>query len=81
MYCVTSKLGVFETQTLTFVACFEGRKEGNVLFNDTLNTFYLWLYGVRQNNLDPEFCDYLHPNTYSEGMIGFVYKHMCEVIH
>ena len=25
----------------------EGRKEGNVLFNDTLNTFYLWLYGVR----------------------------------
>ena len=24
----------------------EGRKEGNVLFNDTLNTFYLWLYGV-----------------------------------
>ena len=24
-----------------------GRKEGNVLFNDTLNTFYLWLYGVK----------------------------------
>ena len=24
-----------------------GRKEGNILFNDTLNTFYLWLYGVR----------------------------------
>ena len=23
------------------------RKEGNVLFNDTLNTFYLWLYGMR----------------------------------
>ena len=24
------------------------RKEGNVLFNDTLNTFFnLWLYGVR----------------------------------
>ena len=21
--------------------------EGNILFNDTLNTFYLWLYGVR----------------------------------
>ena len=20
--------------------------EGNVLFNDTLNTFYLWLYGI-----------------------------------
>ena len=26
---------------------FEGRKEGNVLFNDALNTFYLRLYGVR----------------------------------
>ena len=23
-----------------------GRKEGNVLFNDALNTFFLWLYGV-----------------------------------
>ena len=23
-----------------------GRKEGNVLFNDALNAFYLWLYGV-----------------------------------
>ena len=23
------------------------RKEGKVLFNDALNTFYLWLYGVR----------------------------------
>ena len=22
------------------------RKEGNDLFNDALNTFYLWLYGV-----------------------------------
>ena len=26
--------------------CF-GRKEGNVLFNDALNTFYLRLYGIR----------------------------------
>ena len=25
----------------------EGRKEENVLFNDTLNTFYLQLYGIR----------------------------------
>ena len=23
-----------------------GRKEGNVLFIDALNTFYLWLYGI-----------------------------------
>ena len=25
----------------------EGRKEGNILFNDALNTFYSPLYGVR----------------------------------
>ena len=25
----------------------EGKKEGNVLFNNTLNTFYLWLYDIR----------------------------------
>ena len=25
----------------------EKRKEGNVLFNNMLNTFYLWLYGVK----------------------------------
>ena len=35
----------------------EGRKEGNVLFNDTLNTFYLQLYGIRhmaKNHTDSE---------------------------
>ena len=33
------------------------RKEGNVLINDTLNTFYLRSYGVShviKNNLDSE---------------------------
>ena len=31
-----------------FVLCmYVGRKEGNVLFNDALDTFYLRLYGVR----------------------------------
>ena len=35
----------------------KGRKEGNVLFNDALNTFYLRLYGVRhmvKNHSDRE---------------------------
>ena len=27
--------------------CTKGRKGGNILFNDALNTFYLRLYGVR----------------------------------
>ena len=31
---------------LKFIPKQEERKEGNVLFNDVLNTFYLWLYGV-----------------------------------
>ena len=31
-----------------YVVTWEGRKEGNVLFNDALNTFYLRLYGVRR---------------------------------
>ena len=32
---------------LTVLVETEGSKEGNVLFNDALNTFYLRLYGVR----------------------------------
>ena len=34
---------------------FRSRKEGNVLFNDTLNTFYLQLYGVR--HMVKDHCD------------------------
>ena len=30
-----------------------GRKEGNILFNDALDTFYLWLYGVGHNGKGP----------------------------
>ena len=30
----------------SYVKRLEGRKEGNVLYNDALNTFYLRLYGV-----------------------------------
>ena len=30
----------------------EGRKEGIVLFNDALNTFYLWLYGAGCSGLE-----------------------------
>ena len=33
--------------TTAFVTTTGTRKEGNVLFNDALNTFYLRLYGVR----------------------------------
>ena len=40
-------------------------KEGNVLFNDALNTFYLWLYGVRhmvKYNSDNERGNLLPPH-------------------
>ena len=33
----------------------EGRKEGNVLFNEALNTFHLRLYGVRRIVKDHSF--------------------------
>ena len=37
-----------------FNSCFSGlvfgRKEGNVLFNDAFNTFYLRLYGVKDHS-------------------------------
>ena len=33
------------------------RKEGNVLFKDTLNTFYLRLYGVRHMVKDHSDCE------------------------
>ena len=35
------------------------RKEGNVLFNDTLNTFYLRLYGVGLSSRDQLFKQWL----------------------
>ena len=30
----------------------QGWKEGNVFFNNTLNKFYLWLYGVKHMEKD-----------------------------
>ena len=35
------------TKSVIHLSWYKGRKEGNVLFSKTLNTFYLWLYGVR----------------------------------
>ena len=54
-----------------YLVCFvvismsEVRKEGNVLFNDALNTFYLRLYGVRhmvKNHSDNEKGNLLPPH-------------------
>ena len=34
-------------------------KEGNALFNDTLNIFYLWLYGVeREYGYEKSTCSF-----------------------
>ena len=48
-----------------YLAMYIGRKEGNVLFNDTLNTFYLRLYGVGhmvKNHTDSERGNLLPPH-------------------
>ena len=42
-------------------ALVEGRKEGNVLFNDALNTLYLRLYGVEHMVKDHSDCDRGNP--------------------
>ena len=44
---------------------FYTRKEGNVLFNDTLNTFYLRLYGIKhiaKDHSDSERANLLLPH-------------------
>ena len=33
------------THSTRFIYGYMGERERNVLFNDALNTFYLWLYG------------------------------------
>ena len=44
----------------------QGRKEGNILFNDALNTFYLRLYGIRHmvkdhsDRREEACCRYMH---------------------
>ena len=42
-----SEVCLNRTQDFKLIVRKAGRKEGNVLFNDALNTFYLRLYGVR----------------------------------
>ena len=54
-----------------------GRKEGNVLFNNALNTFHLRLYSVRhmvKDHSDSERGNPLLPHSYSFQQ-GFFYIH------
>ena len=52
--CSHIKSIITHTLDITNISSAEytGRKEGNVLFNDALNTFYLRLYGVRHTAND-----------------------------
>ena len=45
-FCISVPAGP-TTQPSTIKSVKGTRKEGNVLFNDALNTFYLRLYGIR----------------------------------
>ena len=42
---VYRQFGLFINMYFSLLKVYIRRKEENVLFNDTLNTFYLWLYG------------------------------------
>ena len=44
-------------------------KEENVLFNDTLNTFYLWLYGVRHMVKDHSDSERGNPQPPLQGIL------------
>ena len=62
------------------------RKEGNVLFNDTLNTFYLWLYGVRhmvKDHLDSKRGNPLLPHGlfFLFSSKGFLYAPSHRITH
>ena len=62
------------TSSICWSVRFDRRKEGNVLFNDALNTFYLRLYGVRhmvKNHSDSERGNLLLPYR----LQGFFYMH------
>ena len=66
--------------TSKFVVMNYTRKEGNVLFNDTLNTFYLRLYGVIHMVKDHSDCEGGNPLP-PHGLLfpissaGFFYMH------
>ena len=52
-----------------------GRKERNVLFNDTLNTFYLRLYGIRhmvKDHSDSEKGNPLPPHLTINSKCSFI---------
>ena len=46
-HCMILPILLYGIEILGVEMFFIRRKEGNVLFNDALNTFYLLLYGVR----------------------------------
>ena len=37
----------YHNSVIKIIQIGQWRKEGNVLFNDALNTFHLWLFGIR----------------------------------
>ena len=52
---------VFDPYDAMFMKSIYERKEGNVLFNDALNTFYLRLYSIRHMVQDHSDCDRGNP--------------------
>ena len=46
-YGTRKEMFYLTTHSTHFIYGYMGERERNVLFNDALNTFYLWLYGIR----------------------------------
>ena len=68
---------------------FIGTKDGNVLFNDALNTFYLWLYGViymvKDHSVSERKLFYMHHPTdrmtHTTAFVTPVVEHWLERIY
>ena len=75
--------------SFVFLSCFfpvphshpHGRKEGNVLFNDALNTFYLRLYGVGHMVKDHSDSGRKEGNVLFNGALNTFYLRLYGVGH
>ena len=59
LFCAHNNRRAFLISGSLIVPCIGSKeRKGNVLFNDALNTFYLWLYGIR--HIVKDHSDRLH---------------------
>ena len=86
IYSYGFQCGACPLQGINLINMGEGRKEGNVLFNYTLNTFYLRLYGVRhmvKDHTDSERGNPLPPHglLFSISSMGYMHHPTDRIAH